>query len=296
MKAGGARVSGQRGSILVVTLWSVGVVAALLVAILGGARTESLVTRNAVALARAQVAAEGATEIALARLLARRAEGRAAFAGDAEPWSDGDISGRWSVIDENGRIDLNEAPWEMLAGLVRAIGRDETEAGVLACHVLAYRGAVDPRCPALGVALEGRLFAAPGQLAALPGADPDLLAALLPHVTVHSGALGIDPGAASREALLAVPGHSPGLVDHFLARRAMRMAQGDDASVHDVLPPSRYLSASPGEVFTIHAEAVLSGGAVQRVERVVRLTGEAQRPWRTLAWRSQAPQRLPAPR
>lgn len=295
MTTGGGRATGQRGSILVVTLWSVGVVAALLFAILGGARTESLVTRNAVALARAQAAAEGATEIALARLLARRAEGRAAFAGEAEPWSDGDISGRWVVIDENGRIDLNEAPWEMLAGLVRAIGRDETEAGALACHILAYRGAIDPRCPGFGVPLDGRLFAAPGQLAALSGTDPELLAALMPHVTVHSGALGIDPGAASREALLAVPGHSPGLVDHFLARRAMRTAQGEDGSVYDVLPPSRYLTASPGEVFTIHAEAVLPGGAVQRVERVVRLTGEPQRPWRTLAWRSQAPRRLPVP-
>jgi general secretion pathway protein K len=287
---------GERGSILVVTLWSVGLVAALLFAILGGARTEALVTRNAIALARAQLAAEGATEIALARLLSRRAEGRVTVSGDPEPWSDGEVSGRWALIDENGRIDLNEAPWDMLAGLVRAIGRDEAEAGALACRILAHRGSIDPRCPAPGFALDGRIFVAPGQLAALSGTDPDLLAALMPHVTVHSGAFGIDPGAATREALLAVPGHSPGLVDHFLARRAMRAAQGEDASVYDMLPPSRYLTASPGEVFTIHAEAVLPGGTVQRVERVVRLTGEPQRPWRTLAWRSQPPRRLPAPR
>ena len=287
---------GQRGSILVVALWSAGVIAALLMAILGGARSETLATRNALALARAQAAAEGAAEIGLARLLRRRAQGPGAFAGEPEAWSDGEIAGWIAVIDENGRIDLNEAPWEMLAGLVRALGRDEAEAAALACAILAFRGTIDTRCPAALAQDEGRLFVAPAQLAGLPGADPALVAAMSAHVTVHSGALGIDPGAATRAALLAIPGHSPGLVDHFLARRAMRAAQGESGAVNDVLPPSRYLTASPGSVFTIHAQAATPDGAVHRVERVVRLTGDPARPWRTLAWRAQPPPRLdPSP-
>lgn len=286
----------QRGSILVVALWSAGLVAALLMAILGGARSESLATRNAIAQARAQAAAEGAVEIGLARLLLRRTQGHMVFAGDPEPWSDGDIVGRVALIDENGRVDLNEAPFEMLSGLVRALGRDEAASTALACAILAFRGAIDTRCPAAPLRDEGRMFVSPAQLAGMPGADPALVAALSAHVTVHSGALGIDPGAATRAALLAVPGHTPGLVDHFLARRAMRGSLGEAGTVHDVLPPSRYLTASPAAVFTIHAEAETPEGAVHRVERVVRLDADPARPWRTLAWRAQPPSRFALPR
>jgi general secretion pathway protein K len=289
------RTDRQRGAVLIVVLWCVGLVGALLLAALGTGRTDTLVARNAVALARAQLAAEGAAQLALARLLIRRAEGRAGATGDAEPWSDGDVAGRVAVLDENGRVDLNEASFELLAGLVQAVGRAEAEASALACAILGFRGALDPRCALIPSVLPGRVFTATAQLATLPGADPGLVAALLPHVTVHSGAFGIDPAAATREALLAVPGHSAGIVEQFLLRRAARAPLGEGGSVYDVLPPSRYLTASPGLVFVIHAEAVAPGGATYRVEHVVRLGAGDDRPYRTLAWRAQPPPRFAAP-
>jgi general secretion pathway protein K len=288
------RADRQRGAVLIVVLWCAGLVAALLLAALGTGRTDALVARNAVDQARAQLAAEGAAQLALARLLIRRAEGRPSASGDPEPWSDGDIAGRVAVIDENGRVDINEASFEMLAGLVQAVGRGEAEASALACAILGFRGAIDSRCAAVSSIQAGQVFAATAQLAALPGADPALVAALVPHVTVHSGAFGIDPAAATREALLAVPGHSPGIVAQFLLRRAARVPLGEGGSVYDVLPPSRYLTASPGVVFVIHVEAVVPGGAAYRVEHVVRIGGGDDRPYRTLAWRAQPPPRFAA--
>jgi general secretion pathway protein K len=174
------------------------------------------------------------------------------------------------------------------------VGRGEAEASALACAILGFRGAIDSRCAAVSSIQAGQVFAATAQLAALPGADPALVAALVPHVTVHSGAFGIDPAAATREALLAVPGHSPGIVAQFLLRRAARVPLGEGGSVYDVLPPSRYLTASPGVVFVIHVEAVVPGGAAYRVEHVVRIGGGDDRPYRTLAWRAQPPPRFAA--
>jgi general secretion pathway protein K len=159
----------------------------------------------------------------------------------------------------------------------------------LACRILDHRGSTDPNCPTLPQG-SSTLFAAPEELAELPGFGDRLYRAVADYVTVQTGASAIDPIVASRRVLLAVPGATPDLVDFFLSRRAM-MSDLAPGGGFDALPSSPYLMMSPARDFTVSAVATTQEGARYRAELQVRLTGTTSRPYQVLAWRAPPPGR-----
>ena len=101
---------------------------------------------------------------------------------------------------ERGRIDLNAAPKELLAGLFAAIGVDEAQAADYVDRILAWRTKAETRQPtsAVGVRLTSRAglpypprqapFNDPLELSLVLGLSPDVAERILPDVTVFSGA------------------------------------------------------------------------------------------------------------
>lgn len=209
------RRRGENGSVAILVLWGAALIFVLLAAANFTSRTEIAVARNAIATARARHAAEGGTQMGLERLLARRAEGTMIFDGRKEPWRDVSTEVVISIQDEAGKIDINQAAQPFLAGLFTAVGRSPEEARLLSCRILERRGSPSPACPA-GPLGDNALFAAPEELAALPGFGDRLYAAIVDYVTVQSGASAIDPMVAPRTVLMAVPGATKGIVDEFL--------------------------------------------------------------------------------
>jgi general secretion pathway protein K len=262
-------------------------------------RTEMLITHNALASARVRQAAEGGTQRGLGRLLARRADGRTLFDGAPERWRDGDVNVAIAIQDEAGKIDLNQAPFELLQGLFESVGRPSEEAMLLACRVIEHRGG--PPCLAPPgeddrATRAPSLFAAPEELAALPGMGDRLYAAVADFVTVATGATAIDPAVAPRTVLLALPGATPGLVDAYLAARAARQDFESASSGFEALPGYAYLMVSPLRDFTVSAVATERDGARARAVLQVRLTGQTIRPYEILAWRTPAPTSAAPPR
>jgi general secretion pathway protein K len=282
-------MASERGSVAILVLWGMVLVFVLLAAAGVTTRSEALIAANAVAAARVRAAAEAGTQLGLYRLLRRRAAGRMLFDGAPETWHDGTATVSIAIADEAGKIDLNQAPIELLQGLFVAVGRSRDEAMLIACNILDRRGGSGPGCPEpddSAPPTPPRPFAAPEELAQIPGVGPDLYAAVADDVTVASGASAVDPQVAPREVLLAIPGATPDLVDSYLADRSRWRDLGFGADSADMmLPAERYLTRSPARDFTITAVAA-AAGARFRAQWQVRLTGVEQPPYRIVAWRT----------
>ena len=155
----------------ILALWGMAIVFVLLAAASFTTRTELQITRNELAAAQVRAAAEGGAQLGLARLLARRAKGAVIFDGTPQFWQDGPVRVAIAIADEAGKIDLNQAPPALLAGLFAAVGQTKETAFLLACRVAVRRGGAVPDCPEPpdAAALRPAAFAAPEELAALPG-------------------------------------------------------------------------------------------------------------------------------
>jgi general secretion pathway protein K len=280
--------STQRGSVTILVLWGIAIVFALLVATSYTTRTEVAISRNEVGAMRARYAAEAGTQIGLARLLARRAQGSAIFDGHPEPWRDGSVVVEIALQDEAGKIDINQAPLELLEGLFVAVGQPKEAALLIACRVMEHRGTSAPDCPEPPSAPTATpiVFVATEELAGLPGFDDRLYRAVADFVTVATGATSIDPMVAPRTVLLALPGATADEVDSWLSNRAMIAETEPDASGFETLGSSPYLMVTPVRDFTVGAVAKTADGARARAELQVRLTGVVNRPYQVMAWRS----------
>jgi general secretion pathway protein K len=282
---------GEAGSIALLALWSVVIIGFLLAAAALTTRTELRIAGNAIDESHARLAAEAGAQLGLARLIRRRGEGTLVFDGTPEPWRDGDVAVDIAIIDEAGKIDLNEAPFELLSGLLIALGRSRETALLLACNILDRRGAAGAPCPEPDEAADrtrprAQRFIVPEDLAQVPGFDDALYEEIADHVTVATRASAIDPLVASRPVLLAIPGATPGLVDNFLESRARwhDIAAADiGLGLAHVLP---FVTTSPAREFTITATARSATRARYRADLLVRLTDTAAPPYEVLAARA----------
>lgn len=283
-----ARASGtedQKGSIALLALWGIALIFILIAPVAVATRGEVQIARNALAESRARLAAEAGTQLGLQRLLRRGGPGGATFDGTPEAWNQGSTRVAIAIADEGGKIDLNVAPVELLAGLFEAVGEPREAARLIACNVLDRRGDQAADCPQSDTTHAARRFVVPEELAELPGVGDPLYDRVAPYVTVATGASAIDPRVAQRPVLLAIPGATAGLVDAFLDSRKMwsDLGPGDAGMLASAAP---YVMISPRRDFTIAATATTSDGARYRAELQVRLTGHAVQPYEIVAWRT----------
>jgi general secretion pathway protein K len=278
----------EAGSIAILALWGVALIGILLAAATFTTRSEVRIAENAIGGSHARLAAEAGTQLGLLRLLRRRAEGVAVFDGAAEPWQDGSIAVEIAIVDDAGKIDLNQAPLEMLAGLFVAIGRPREEAVLLACNILDRRGETDAMCPepADDSPRPRHLFVVPEEAAQLPGFGERLYQSVADYLTVATGATAIDPRVATRPVLLAIPGATPDLVDAFLENRARWHDLSNNDSGLNLMPAAPFVVSSPRRDFTIKAVATTAGGARYRADLQIRLTERPKTPYEIVAMRA----------
>src|SRR5499425_329613 len=117
---------------------------------------------------------------------------------------------------EAARIDLNEAPAELLSGLFIALGAQPDAARQYANRVVGWRTAPKTdardeeaalyRASGLPYFPRGAPFEHVGELGLVLGLPPVLVERALPHVTVFSGLDRINARDAAPEVLAAIPG------------------------------------------------------------------------------------------
>lgn len=273
-------MTGMRGAALLLVLWLVALLTALVGAYALTARIEALQGRVGSRGAMAQEIARAGMEYALVRVADRNPETHWQPNGRAYAWRfDGhDVQVR--IIDETGKVDLNQADVPLLSRLMQALGEPPDACDALAAAIVDWRDADDLGQPVGGAedgdyAAAGRPYGAKdapfetiAELEQVLGMTPDLYARLEPFLTLYSGrgrpdatyaqgpvlvAMGMDATAwlAQREAAgaagaLQLVGTGSGT--YSIESRA-RLADGRETSLRTVVRAGA--SPVPGSAYTL---------------------------------------------
>ncbi|MFO1316074.1 MAG: type II secretion system protein GspK [Burkholderiales bacterium] len=293
-----------RGIALIIVLWLTILLTVIAAGFAFAMRSEAQAARNALSLAQARAAADGAVERMAYEL--SRPRYPAAWLSDGVPhtWRDGDTEIAAAAVDESAKIDINAAPETLLRGLFENVaGVDSATAAKLADAVQDWRDPDDTRRPNGAEEADYRAAGLPQkpsnmgfetvmELARVMGVTPAIFARIAPSLTVHSRQPGINAQTASRDVLLALPGATPEAVDAYIAQR-------NDARTAKLpvppFPPASGFAAGAVPVWRIRAEARAADGVTFAREAVVRPSGDARRPLLTLSWQEGATSAPPAP-
>ncbi|MDR6843168.1 general secretion pathway protein GspK [Pseudoxanthomonas sacheonensis] len=206
----------ERGAALLLVLWLIALLTALIGAFALTARVEALQGKILSGGARAQELARAGVEYSLVRL------------ADSEPttrWLPDGRSYRWGyaggevelqIVDETGKVDLNQAGAPLLTALMQAVGTDREQAERIAAAILDWRdpdpltqvngGAEDPDYAAAGrpYGAKDAPFETVAEVEQVLGMTPELYARLEPSLTLYSGRGEPDPTYAQAPVLTAM--------------------------------------------------------------------------------------------
>ena len=289
------RVAQQSGVALIAVLWVLALMTLMGASVATSVRTETAVSRNLVQALVARQAGEGAVQLAVLHLLRLTTDEQWRSDGTAYPVRVGATEVRVRIWDEAGKIDLNAAPVELLQGLFRAVSVDQDTADRLADAVLDWRDADDLRrlhgaedgdyaAAGLPYGAKDARFDTVGELRLVLGITPEIFDAVRGAVTVYHRHAWVNPAAASREVLLAIPGvHADG-VDNYLQERRFSL-EGGESLPAPPFPSQAFVANVAGSTYTVVAQTVAEGEATNEVAAVIRVNrADRQRPFEILRW------------
>jgi general secretion pathway protein K len=297
----------QRGVALVLVMWVAILLTVIASSFILESRTDMLVVRNSVAIARAEAAADAGVQRAIFELY-RPSNDPESWKRDGSTYEwlfDASIPVRVELSDESGKIDINTAAEPLLRGLLLTAGLTEEEAPRILDAILDWRdpdslkrvsGAEEADYRAAGLTYKpaNAQFQAIEELQLVLGMRPEIYRRMAPHITVFSRQPGISSQVASREVLLSVPGVTSPVVDAYLAQReAARAAKQPIPQMREAAAFVANLST----VATIRSAATLEDGTTFVREAVALLRPTPKRPVTFLAWRAPAnaaPDMIPA--
>lgn len=205
--------------------------------------------------------------------------------------------------DENSRIDLNEAPPELLAGLFQIVGVEPDDARAYAARIVDWRDPDDKVSQGGGAETAqyraaGRLdgprngpFEHVAELSLVLGMPARVAAAVAPYVTVASGSDKINPLLADPPVLLAIPGVKEDRVVAFLQERATSNMTIKDVTFRlgDV---EDYVTIDNSKAVRMTGLVKFGGRNERRFEAVVASVAGDTEPYRILAWDTNPPARV----
>jgi len=265
----------RRGFGLVIAIWALALLGFLAASFGTTARTETTLARNALDQARARALADGAVHLAAQALADPQSRGRIRIDGSPATLQVDGEAVEVRITDEGGKIDLNEAPTALIAGLLRVLGAPQGRAEAIAAEVQRRREQPDRR--------EAMAFRVIAEFASFPGMTPRLFDAAAPFITVSARQPGIDPWVAPAAVMAALPGFDAKEAARFVRDRPPALL-GMDGPPLGLRGLEAYVFPSPGAGFGI--EARVSSGSVTFLRRaVVTLHGSETRKPLIAAWR-----------
>ncbi|GAB3348596.1 type II secretion system minor pseudopilin [Lysobacter tyrosinilyticus] len=211
-----SRPFSQAGAALLLVMWLIALLAALVGAFALISRTEHLQGRVLVRGMVAENAARAGMEYAMTRVAATEPRLQWLPDGRVHRWRYGDAQVEVKIIDENGKIDLNQADMTLLTEFIRRFEPDQQKAAQLAAAIIDWRdpdsltqpagGGEDADYASAGLPYGAKdaQFESVAELEQVLGMTPELYAKMAPHLTVFSGRTRPDPAFASAEVLSAM--------------------------------------------------------------------------------------------
>ena len=276
----------QAGIALVMVIWFIALLSLLALGFSKVMRSEALVARNLVESTRATHLAKAAIEQGIYGLLKQDPVAvRAMISGVPIDSDIGDAKLSYKLQDENGKLDINHAPVELIENLLLSLGLSETTALSISHAVEDWR---DEDALKLPFGAETRDYTelnmlwkpsnAPfrniHEIRHVMGITADIYKMIAPLITVYSASDRINPKFASPVLLGAIPGIDIPELENYIDARASLM----DDDNPDVLPMltsvESSLSEQTGPVYSIFGRAELPSGTVATRSLVVWLSNE----------------------
>jgi len=274
----------DKGVALLIVLWGCTLLAIMLGGFAALARTEGLQARYQYAQTRAHYAAEAGIMRAIEGLQSRDIRSRWIADGRAYPFEFDDARVTITIVDEDGKVDLNAASGDVLTGLFKAAGLADDKAHGLSAAIQDWRrpgdaaspnGAKKPQYDAAGLDYGPRNgpFASVEEARMVLGMDAKTWTAVAPALTIWSGRERPNSEHAQPLALAAIPGLGEAGAAAILAKRG----QVDGSTI----------SGGNGVTHTIRAEAILEDGTKSSLTSTIRLRGirSGNQPYAVLRWR-----------
>ena len=214
----------------------------------------------------------------------------------------GTTSVELSFTDEISRIDLNNAPIDLLTGIFRVVGVEANEARRYAARIVDWRDDDDQLVEEGGAEVTayravGRLdgprngpFIHVAELALVLGIPKNVAAAVASYVTVASGSEMINPLLADPPVLMAIPGLKEDQVRQFLEDRVFRNMAPNDL-VARLGPVEDYVTVQTSNAVRYEGRVRFTRNE-RRFEAVVTVTSGDTEPYRILAWDTNPPARM----
>lgn len=288
-----------------IVLWITILLATIAIGMSQDSRTQTLLTRNQLALAKARALADGAVERAMYEHLRPPFGDKVWFPNAVvHGWEEDGAKLAVSLAYESGRIDMNFAREPLLRGLfTSAAGLKPDEVDHLVDAIQDWRDPDDAKrtngAEAADYKAAGRnyvpantYFETTEELQRVLGMTPEIYAKIADLITVHSRQPGIDPIGASRAVLLAIPTLTPEVVDDYIQQR--EWARFNNQPLPPLPLAVGYTSAGASG-FHVNATVRMPEGEIFVRDVVVQMTGTPSRPLQYLAWREGVPLAYPDP-
>lgn len=223
----------QRGVALLLVVWLIALLTALIGAFAISARVESLQGRVLAQGSVVQQIARAGLEYALQRVADPDPGSRWTPDGRPYAWQYAGSQVQVQLVDESGKVDLNQADAQILSSLLRAVGVEPAQAQQLAGAAVDWRdsdalsqvagGAEDPDYAAAGLPYGAKdaPYESVAEVEQVLGWTPQLYARVRAYLTIYAGRGRPDPRYAQAPVLTAL-GLDPGLV---LAQRQGSIGQ-----------------------------------------------------------------------
>ena len=281
-------LSNPRGVVLITVLWIMVGLSLVALTLAATVRTEATLARASGEAEQAYFFARGALETVLYHLAypdpdPARQQALFPYAGGMNHYrvSSRNLRCHLALMDEAGRLDLNNAAPEILERLLRIVGADPLKAEALAGEVVAWR-TPGPRPGPFGA--RGRPFRFVEELLQVPGFERELLygrprrqrdgrtvfqRGLMDFLTVYADSSRVNVNYAPAEVLAALPGMDRELARSLVAARARRLLAASDLSGRAAAEALPFLTTRPSDTFSLVATAWLEGSSTRRSLRVV---------------------------
>jgi general secretion pathway protein K len=264
-----AKPQAQHGVALLLVVWLIALLTALIGAFAIAARVESLQGRVLAQGSVAREIARAGLEYALQRVADTDVRTRWVPDGRPYAWTYAGNQLQVQLVDETGKVDLNQTDAQTLASLLRAVGVEEGQAQQLAGAVVDWRdsdpliqptgGGEDPQYAEAGLPYGAKdaPFETVGEVEQVLGWTPEIYARVRPYLTLYGGRSRPDATYAQGPVLTAL-GMDPNLV---LAQRQGAAGQ-----------PSGLVGQGTG-TYSIESRARLPDGRQAVLRAVVRAGG-----------------------
>lgn len=191
------RKQSEHGVILFTALWALSLLSLMAMGLMMVSRTDRLLSRNALATVRAELAAEAGIAHGIAALVARNPNDLWPIDGTPRNLEIDGFQVKVAIQDELGKVDINQASEELLSNLFVALGMPRQKATTLADAIADWRdvddmkrlnGAEANEYQKAGLHYRPRNspFETVEELRLVLGVSPEILQSARRHLTVYS--------------------------------------------------------------------------------------------------------------